>query len=136
MSDYQRRVKLLSLFQKLLAIRQMLLEAGADPNVETVGAATQHSALLSPRPPAHAPHQPAHPATSYTPPTAGNNFPITNICLNPNRRIFLLYLLNTLVSSSAKAQVSDWISSSLNFLKYSDFTLRLLCLLMYQVGLR
>lgn len=48
----------------------MLLEAGADPNVETPGAAAQHSALLSPRSPSHSPqNQQTTPA--YTPPTAG-----------------------------------------------------------------
>ncbi|CAK1544775.1 unnamed protein product [Leptosia nina] len=53
----------------------MLLEAGADPNIETGGAAAQHNALLSPsRSPNH-PHSPSHannsPANTYTPPTAG-----------------------------------------------------------------
>ncbi|XP_048481072.1 ankyrin repeat and BTB/POZ domain-containing protein 2 [Plutella xylostella] len=43
----------------------MLLEAGADPNVETPGAA--QPALLSPR----AAAAPAAPATGYVPPTAG-----------------------------------------------------------------
>lgn len=48
----------------------MLLEAGADPNIETPGAAAQHSALLSPRSPSHSPqNQQSTPA--YTPPTAG-----------------------------------------------------------------
>ncbi|CAH4036159.1 unnamed protein product [Pieris brassicae] len=52
----------------------MLLEAGADPNIETGGLAAQHSALLSPsRSPNH-PHS-SHlgntPANAYTPPTAG-----------------------------------------------------------------
>ncbi|XP_038213028.1 ankyrin repeat and BTB/POZ domain-containing protein 2 isoform X3 [Zerene cesonia] len=45
----------------------MLLEAGADPNIETGGAAAQHNALLSPRSPA----QHTSPASTYTPPTAG-----------------------------------------------------------------
>ncbi|CAH0721393.1 unnamed protein product, partial [Brenthis ino] len=53
----------------------MLLEAGADPNIETAGAAATHCALLSPRAShAHAPAPapaPAAPAPSYTPPTAG-----------------------------------------------------------------
>ncbi|CAG9563213.1 unnamed protein product [Danaus chrysippus] len=50
----------------------MLLEAGADPNIETAGAAAQHSALLSPRSPTHPPSSSvATPAPGYTPPTAG-----------------------------------------------------------------
>ncbi|XP_072942209.1 ankyrin repeat and BTB/POZ domain-containing protein 2 isoform X2 [Epargyreus clarus] len=50
----------------------MLLEAGADPNIETAGAAAQHTALLSPRSPSHPATSPTPtPAPSYTPPTAG-----------------------------------------------------------------
>ncbi|CAH2215695.1 jg479, partial [Pararge aegeria aegeria] len=52
----------------------MLIEAGADPNIETAGAATQHCALLSPRSPSQPPHSPPTPPTptpGYTPPTAG-----------------------------------------------------------------
>lgn len=56
----------------------MLLEAGADPNIETAGAATQHSALLSPRSPqSAAPTSPTPNSASngstpaYTPPSVG-----------------------------------------------------------------
>ncbi|XP_034825710.1 ankyrin repeat and BTB/POZ domain-containing protein 2 isoform X2 [Maniola hyperantus] len=52
----------------------MLIEAGADPNIETAGAAAQHCALLSPRSPSRPPHSPTTPHTptpGYTPPTAG-----------------------------------------------------------------
>ncbi|XP_026491591.2 ankyrin repeat and BTB/POZ domain-containing protein 2 isoform X1 [Vanessa tameamea] len=49
----------------------MLLEAGADPNVETGGAAAQHCALLSPRTPALTSHSASPPSPGYTPPTAG-----------------------------------------------------------------
>ncbi|CAG5005896.1 unnamed protein product [Parnassius apollo] len=48
----------------------MLLEAGADPNVETVGAATHHSALLSPRSPRKllaAPHNLTPPVDTHLP---------------------------------------------------------------------
>ncbi|VVC91186.1 unnamed protein product, partial [Leptidea sinapis] len=53
----------------------MLLEAGADPNIETPGAGAQPNALLSPRsngnsPSTTSPGQ-SSPANSYTPPTAG-----------------------------------------------------------------
>ncbi|XP_050679803.1 ankyrin repeat and BTB/POZ domain-containing protein 2 isoform X2 [Leptidea sinapis] len=53
----------------------MLLEAGADPNIETPGAGAQPNALLSPRsngnsPSTTSPRQ-SSPANSYTPPTAG-----------------------------------------------------------------
>lgn len=46
----------------------MLLEAGADPNVETGGSSAAHCALpLSPRSPSTPQNTPA-----YTPPTAGS----------------------------------------------------------------
>lgn len=58
----------------------MLLEAGADPNIETPGAAAQHSALLSPRSASHSPqNQQTMPA--YTPPTAGMLIKINIVCI-------------------------------------------------------
>lgn len=49
----------------------MLLEAGADPNIETWGAAAQSCGPLSPRSPSQSPHSPTTATTGYTPPTAG-----------------------------------------------------------------
>lgn len=71
----------------------MLLEAGADPNIETAGAAATHCALLSPRAShTHSPASPAPaaPAPSYTPPTAGMDFgwiPFFNLLPN----LYFLY---------------------------------------------
>lgn len=55
----------------------MLLEAGADANVETPGLATQQSALLSPRSPNQIASSTAVISSpGYTPPTAGQYFTV------------------------------------------------------------